>query len=340
MRPRALLRAVLLAAVPSVVVLGAATEAAAQTAAPSEADVKQASDFFEKGSKLYDAKKFALALDEFKKSYATVASPNSHLYIARCLVGLKELRDAYLEFDKVIDEADAKASAGETKYAPTRDTARAERDELAPKLALVTPNIANADAATTLKIGGAAVPRERWGKPLPIAPGDADVVLETPGKPPVTQKLSLAAGDKKDLPLDAAPAAAITAPPPVETPPEQPAASHGSLRPFAYVAGGVGVAGLALFAVAGAMTSATYSDLESSCGGRCPPGGSYDDDISSGKTTQTLANVGLIVGAVGVAAGVTLFIISREPDKKSDAPPAPAARLVVGPSYAGLNGTF
>ena len=63
---------------------------------------------------------------------------------------------------------------------------------------------------------------------------------------------------------------------------------------------------------------------------------SHADDISSGKTQQTLANVGLIVGAVGVAAGATLIVVGA----KSKRAPAAATGLVVGPGYLGVNGTF
>ena len=60
------------------------------------------------------------------------------------------------------------------------------------------------------------------------------------------------------------------------------------LRPFAFVAAGVGVAGLATFAVAGIMSNSTYSNLETTCKGPCPP--ELAGDVSKGKTQQTIAN--------------------------------------------------
>ena len=93
------------------------------------------------------------------------------------------------------------------------------------------------------------------------------------------------------------------------------------------------MAGLLTFTIAGLMAHSTYGDLQNSCGGGCPP--SKEGEISSGKTQQTLANVGLVVGLVGVAAGATLFVLSLHHDA-----PGPSAAVVVGPAWLGVRGTL
>jgi hypothetical protein len=319
-------------------------QAAAQPAAaqPSKEQVKKATSHFEKGSRLYDQKKFALALTEFKSSYDTVKSPNSRLYVARCMAQLGETREAWLEFDATATEADERART-EDKYAPTRDTARLERDELNAKIGLVTVEVKNADPTAKLRVGGNEVAAERWGKPVPVAPGDVEVVLEPASGSPVREQVAVAAGESKQVSVDAAPPAA---PPPVAVASADAEADAGpptdrsKLRPWAYVAGGVGVAGLVMFTVAGIMSRSTYSDLEESCGsGPCPA--DRQDDIDSGQTQQTLANVGLVVGIVGVGAGVTLFLLSRG---GSAAPPTETGKVTLTPEIglgrAGVRGTF
>jgi hypothetical protein len=100
------------------------------------------------------------------------------------------------------------------------------------------------------------------------------------------------------------------------------------------VAGGVGAAGLVTFAVAGLMAHSTYDDLNSACkGGPCPPDKS--GEISSGKTQQAIANVGLVVGLAGVATGATLFVLSLP-----KAQPSSNAAVVVSPSWVGVQGRF
>ncbi len=343
MRMSVWMRALLIAAVIPCVGVGSGIayaapqgqSASAGAGAPSEESAKKAMAYFLKGSDLFKAKKFTLALEQFKLSYAAVPSPNSHLYIARCFAGMGDARAAYAEFDKVIDEA-AERGKTESKYLPTRDSAKSERDELRSKVALVTITVANPAPATTVRIGDTEVARAQWDKPFAVPPGAVEAKLFTGGKPGSSQSATLALGQSQTLAFDGAAAPAVVATEGGDTrmPTTKPRSS--ALRPAAIVAGAVGVAGFVLFAVAGSMSQSTYDSLEKDCGaGPCPA--SRADDISSGKTQQTLANVGLVVGAVGVAAGATLFVLSLDKGKSA---PAATTGLVIGPGYAGLNGTF
>jgi len=343
---RARLRALFFGLVTSLAVAGASpTPVHAQSSQPSPADVKKATQHFEKGSEFFEKKKYALALQEFKVSYATVPSPNSHLYMARCLVQLGETREAYVEFDKVIAEAEARSKT-EPKYAPTRDSAKTERDELNSKLAFVTVQVKGGDPSAKVKIGTIEIPASEWGKPVPVMPGAGEVVLEGPG-PAVKQSVNLSPGEKKEVTLDATPEPAHTEPHPEPPPPDKTVEtpSHGGdpkLRPYAYVAGGVGVAGLAVFTVAGLMANSTYSDLQNTCKGPCPS--DRKDDVSAGRTQQTLANIGLVVGVLGVGAGVTLFILSRGGSSENKTGSAQretgSTSVLVGPGFTGVRGTF
>jgi hypothetical protein len=102
----------------------------------------------------------------------------------------------------------------------------------------------------------------------------------------------------------------------------------------------VAILGLATFIIAGTMANGTHSDLEKACGaGPCPPG--HEDDISSGRTEQTIANVGLVVAIIGAAAAATIFVIDRpSSDAKSARVPLVKARVVAGPTFTGLTGSF
>ncbi|UQA63474.1 tetratricopeptide repeat protein [Polyangium aurulentum] len=314
---------------------------AAAPAGPSQKDVAEATARFGKGNGLYKANKHKEALEEFRASYKAVASPNSHLYIARCLRETGQKAEAYLEFDAVVAEAQ---TAGE-KYAATGEQAKTERDELASKIALVTVNVASPAPGATLTIGGKTVPEDRWGKPYPVAPGSVDVTLEAPGKPAAKESVTAKAGEQKTVSLslptgDTSGEVSSGDISGGDTGGDTSQASSGTspLRLPAYIAAGVGVAGFVTFAVAGAMSKSTYSDLEQACGARpCPA--DRASDVSAGKTQQTVANVGLVVGAVGIAAGATLFVLSLRGGKKTE-PAAAKTELVVGPSWLGARGTF
>jgi hypothetical protein len=302
-------------------------------------DTKKAVDLFKKAQALYKANKFAEALPIFRESYATVASPNTQLNIARCLAATGDNLGAYLELNALIADVDQRK---DPKYQPARDSAVTERDEAANKIALLTVNVANPTPATRLSVGGRDIPRDQWGQPIPLAPGAVDVSVVTPPGAPVSQQLQLQAGEKRPIALDAAGKAGEGPPPP---PPG--GGSSGSsrrfLRPISYVAGGVGVAGFAMFAIGGGLAMSTYADLDKKCGKGTVRfcGADAKGQIDSGKLEKDLANAGLIIGAVGLAAGVTLFLLSRDGGpKKEGAQPPTEVHAVVSPSYLGLQGTF
>ncbi|MEO8877009.1 MAG: hypothetical protein ABI461_15560, partial [Polyangiaceae bacterium] len=110
-----------------------------------------------------------------------------------------------------------------------------------------------------------------------------------------------------------------------------------SLRPYAYVAGGIGAAGLLTFVIAGVLSNSTYGDLQNTCGNAACPA-SMSDEISRGKTEQTIANVGLVFAILGVGTGAALYVISMPPkDSKST---TASISPVVSVGYAGLRGSF
>lgn len=297
-------------------------------------DTAKATHYFIKGSELYKAKKYRPALEQFKRSYDTVASPNSHLYIARCLAALGETQKAWIEFDKVSEEAAARA-ATEPKYVPTRDSANVERDELASKLGLVTVDVVRPERGTTVHIGAWTVPQDRWSRPYPVDPGTHEVSLDTPGRPSVKSTVTIHSGERRAVQLDVGAGHGAVAG-------GQPASSKSKMSPLriaGIAAASVGGVGLIMFAAGGATSMSTYSALKTKCGGDAGGchGNDVSGDISKGKTQQAVANAGLAIGIIGVAAGATLIVLSTRTKKDAG---RPTADLVVGPSWAGVQGSF
>lgn len=312
---------------------------------------EQAQSRFAKGKALYAAGKYAAALTEFSGSLDLVVSPNTRLYVARCLRELGKTVPAYVEFGRAAVEA-REQTRDDPRYEKTAESASEERARLQPKLGFVNVTVEHPSDATTLDVAHDEIRRGGWSEPIPVLPGTTEVVVATPGSTPITRVVSVGAGETKAVAIDAggAPATVAAAPREEPAPPPPPR----SLRPYAYVAGGVALAGLATFAIAGAMANGSHSDLEQACGaGPCPPG--REDAISAGKTEQTIANVGLVVFGVSAVAAVTLWVLSpkdagrsseRTGDRSSPRPtptptPTPVhARVLAGPQFVGLGGTF
>jgi hypothetical protein len=316
--------------------LCAASEAAwAGDVASAERDQRAgAQKTFEAGSKLYDSHHYEEALAAFRASYQIVSSPNSRLMIARCLRDLERIAEAYREYDAVAAEA---AKSGD-RYKSTAEAASEERDELKGKIAMLTVRVPGAPPELTVKVGQITLAPAEVGSMLPFDPGPVVITANTPDGAKGQANVTLAAGTPSEVELRLARPASLAAPVPVPAPTPAPVAPPTSsptpLRTWAYVAGGVGGAGLITFAIFGVMTASKYSSLESACPGRvCPPG--KQGDVDTGGTYQTVANVGLGVGLVGIAAGTTLFFLSRG-HSNSDA----SVHVGVGLGRAELSGRF
>jgi hypothetical protein len=104
----------------------------------------------------------------------------------------------------------------------------------------------------------------------------------------------------------AAPASPPSGPAPAASPPSDDGAA---LRTIGYVAGGIGIVGFVLFAVAGIGAKNAHDRLDEACNaGRCNDA-STQADIEDGKRLQTAANVGLVTGLAGVGLGATLIVL-------------------------------
>jgi hypothetical protein len=315
-----------------------ATAAGVTPSAATPVQREQAQSRFLRGKELYGARKFDAALAEFTASLDIVASPNTRLYVGRCLREMGRYVPAYVELGRTAIEA-KELTRDDPRYEKAAAAAAEERKALEPKLGFIDITVSHAAPTTTLRVAGDDVRRGGWSEPVPVMPGTAEVVVETPGHAPVKRSVQVAAGSRQSLALDAAadtPDVAVVATN-KDAPDEGSTSKRKDLRPYAYVAGGVAVAGLATFTVFGLLSNGTHSDLEAACGPRpCPPG--HEDEISRGKTQQTIANIGLVIGAIGAAAAVTLFVVGKPPAQATTT--AASARVVARGSFLGLEGSF
>lgn len=335
-----ILRSLVLAAplsLAAVTATGAAAAASVTPGAATPVQREQAQSRFLRGRELYNAKKYEAALAEFNASLDIVASPNTRLYAGRCLREMGKLVAAYVELGRTAVEA-RELAREDPRYAKAGEAAEEERRQLEPKLGFIEISVSHAAPTTTLRVGDDEVRRGGWNEPVPVLPGSADVVVETPGHGPITRSVTIAAGERQSLTVDAE-ADAPDAPPAFAT--DDGAAKdegreRAKLRPYAFAAAGVGAAGLATFALFGVLANGTHSDLESACGsGPCPPG--HKDDISAGKTQQTIANIGLAFAVIGAATAVTLFVLDR---RSSSSSASASSRVVARGSFLSLEGSF
>jgi hypothetical protein len=307
----------------------------------------------------------------FSKAESLVHAPPHLLFMARAHAKLGQFvkaREAYLKIVKEQLSPNAPQA-----FRDAQSTAEEERKQVEPHIGKLLVKVEGADGAKDLSVAidGQPFPVVLLGVPQPMDPGDhtvtatatgfkgapATVSLKDAGSGSAVVKLEV---DNSVPPPGAAPAAPSDAAPvsaaPAGAPPSDAGASGSGMRTGAYVGFGVGVVGIALgtvFVLKSGSNRKTAdqaaSDLEagkntghpcSISGGNCDAdaddavkAAEYDDKARSAKT---IGIVGYVVGGLGVAAGVTLFVLSN---KKSDAQAAYVAPYV-GLGAVGVRGAF
>jgi hypothetical protein len=298
-------------------------------ATPALADEDDAQKLFKEAQEHFDGARYEQALELSRKAHTATQSPNARLYVARSLKGLGRFDEAYEEMTLTLDDAAAKADA-EPKYIATRDAAAAELALLKQKIGKVIVAIVEPPPGVVVKVNGNAIAPDRIGNPLAVLPGDSIIVVEAEGHERYERTIQIGAGSASTVAVrliklsDDVPA---PTPPPVDPGPRQ---SGGLSKTWGYVGLGVGAVGLTTFTIFALSAKSTHDQLEEDCGGRCTDP-KFQDDVDSGKRAQTIANIGLGVGVIGVAAGVTVLLLggsAKEP------PPAAAFHWNRGPSLS------
>ncbi len=278
----------------------------------------------------YRAGRLLEALAAFRASYDMVPSPNSHLMMARALRDRGAIVEAFVEYGKLVAEADA-AAQRDPKYDATSRSARDERSKLRERLTLVTVRVKEPPQDLRVTLGNQIVERARWGEAVPV-PSGAVVARATPAEGPEQhQDLVAMPGGELVVSFDFAVApspppvtptddlAATPAPPPREAGPFPPSDAVPDIPPapprkprpspdrtWVYTSFGAGAAGLATFITFGAIDQSIFNSVEAKCpGGHCSP--SLASDIDKGRRAQTIANIGFGVALVGVTAGCVLL---------------------------------
>jgi len=312
---------------------GAAPESA------TEAQKKQATERFQAGSAAFQAGKFDEARAAFETSYATVASPNSHLMLARTLVKLGRLGEAYAHFDATIQEAEAAASH-DPKYREAGETAKTELGELITNVGMIQVRTSPEQSSAKFRVEGRELDASAASRPIAVTPGKVTIELVMNGAATDQRVVDVAAGGTAVADFSP-PAVAQPAPAPTEqTASAEVSSKKMGKRTIAYIAGGVGVAGLVTFAIFGSMNNSKFNDLEDQCQNKVCPS-NLKDDADTGQTYQTIANVGLFVGIIGLATGGAFYYLStKENAPEASARRSMAPRIGLGPRGVTVSGRF
>ena len=142
--------------------------------------------------------------------------------------------------------------------------------------------------------------------------GDHEIVVQAAGHEPNAFRITIAEGESKELSVAAGPAlpASLTPAQPPPVVPDRPEPAAESDDTLAYVLGGIGVAGIVVGSVTGAMIMNKNRTIDAQCNdnNECTDEGLAAVDDAKGLVP--ISNVAWIVGVVGLGAGTYLLVTS------------------------------
>lgn len=168
--------------------------------AQSAADKATARTLATDGIKLFQAGRYAEALDKLQRAEALYDAPVHLLYIARAQVKLDKLVEAAETYRKLSRFQLEAGAAPAQKQAV--DTSTTELAELEPKIPALRLDIEPANAnGLEIRIDGERVPPAIVGVERPANPGAHQIQVWAPGFNPIDISVDVRPGEKKPVPL-------------------------------------------------------------------------------------------------------------------------------------------
>jgi hypothetical protein len=333
-----LARSALVVGAASVLTLGGAPIARAQSAA----DRATARELGKDGQAALDIKDYATAEDRFRRADALFHAPTLLLGFARAEAGLGKVVNASEAYNRIVREGVAPGAP--EAFVNAVEAAKAEVGPVDARIANVVVVVSGPDNPV-VTLDDQPLPVAALGVKRPVDPGEHVVKATADGWDPATTTFLVtdagsasatltmnrsAAAPVALSPVAPAPAVSLAPPPPPSD--HGPSSAHGNAQ---VVAGWVGIVvggvGLATGAVAGIVAIGAHSTLETKCATRCTEG-----EINAYHTVGAVSTAGFIAGGVLAGAGAVLLLTAPHTTSATGASIAP----YVGIGSVGAVGSF
>jgi hypothetical protein len=282
----------------------------------AQSNAALAEELFRQGRALMKQNRIAEACPKFTDSQHLDPKLGTLLNLAVCHEKEGKTASAWAEY---VEGASRAARTGQPERARF---ARAKAQELEKVLVRVEFRVEAPSPEQVVLLETRPLPTSAWGVAFPVDPGTYLVVSRAPHKKDWTGELVVPA--KPSVVPFTVPALADEAPPPPPPPPPvaaapvrapEPRPSDGALGwrlPAAIVAGGVGLAGVAVGTVFGLRTLAKESSADEECEGQfCSQRGL--DLHAESRRAATVSTVGFAAGAVGLGLGTYFLLTGGRP---------------------------
>jgi hypothetical protein len=275
-------------------------------------DIAQARQLGQQAQAAFDAGNFA----ESEKLWTAAAklyslAPTLTLGLARTQAKLGHVVAAQESYNKIIREW-GNSPSPPPAFKDALEAAKAEVGAVSAKVASVTLTV-EGPTNPVVTIDGQTVPVAALGLKRPVDPGSHKVSATAAGFNPAETTFEVPEGGTSaaTLKMEKAPAGADGAVAGGGATQTEPGADTGgkgsSNKTLAYVAFGVGGAGLLVGGITGILALGKAGDLSDKCPDKkCTS--DQQSDVDSYKSMGTISTVGFIVAGVGGAAGLILLL--------------------------------
>jgi hypothetical protein len=224
-----------------------------------------------------------------------------------------------------------------------------------PTIVFDVKDAAGADVSVTVSMDGRPLDTPQ-GTAISSDPGEHKFVFQAAGQPPVEKTFILREGEKdRREPVSVGPAAPAIAAPgnagaaPVggATAPPAPAAADtgtgatawSTQKTLALVAGGVGVAGIAVGSIFGWMAHSSWSSSQTACpsASNCPEHAQAVSDHDSATSSALVSTIAFAAAGAAIAGGAVLWFTAPRTESMAGATTG-SLRVVpgAGPASAGV----
>ncbi|WP_437955038.1 hypothetical protein WME76_26205 [Sorangium sp. So ce119] len=309
------------------------SSALAAAGAASAADPDPAQAAFDEGVAHMEAGRFEQGCPAIEKSQQLDPRPGTLFTLAECEALRGRLATALARFDEYLALYPTLAPKQQRNQGDREKTARAQREALArdvPGLRLELPP--DAPPSAVVELDGRRLAPTAIGPLLPVDPGKHLVRAQAPGVRAFERAVHLDRGEKRTVVLEmtAPPAPPPPAPPPPpgsaggaggtsaggpSTPPATtPDTVGGGRRVAVYVTGGLGLVGLAVGGVTGALAMERKGVVDRSCAGTA----CNHEGKTAADAMKALGLASTIAFGVGIAgAGAAAVLLLTEPKAAS-----------------------
>jgi hypothetical protein len=264
-------------------------------------------------------------------AFAKSKSARHAFALAECNEEAGKLKTAADQYNRYLRGVKRLPAAKRGKERTRRDAAKQRLKALRKRMPLLSFKLPGDLSDYTVKIDAVEQSERTLRFAQPFNPGSYEVEVELPNGTVERHHVELAEGDSREITVQATslldpvskPPPAKAAPEPWEDDRDVPEGEDSTpsepipMRTWAYVAGGVGAAGILVGTITGGLAIGEKSTIDDNCNGEaCNHQGKLAADDAQALALGSTISV--IVGFAGLGAGVAIWFLAPDDDTADD----------------------